>query len=58
MKDDLKGWLQQWKMTSDQAGTELCPACLTQLPQLRGDITNQILKLCYVTTMSKPGQLI
>ena len=61
MEDDLKGRVSQWKMTSDQAsqaGTELGQACFTQLPQLRGDITKQILKLCYVTTMSKPGKLI
>ena len=61
MEDDLQGRLLQWKMTSDQAsqaGTELGPACFTQLPQTRGYIIKQILKLCYVTTMSKPGQLI
>ena len=61
MEDELKKRLPQWKMTSDQAsqaGTELGPACFTQLPQLRGYITKQILKHCYVTTMSKPGQLI
>ena len=61
VEDELKGRLPQWKMTADQAsqaGTELGPACFTQLPQLRGDITEQKLKLCCFTTMSKLGQLI
>ena len=48
MEDDLQGGLPQWKITSDQAGTELDPACFTQLPQVqvRGYISKQILKLC------------
>ena len=61
MDDNLKERLPQWKMTSDQvsqAGTEFGPTCVTHLPKLRGDINKQIFKLCYVTSMSKPGQLI
>ena len=55
MEDNIKGRLPQWKMTSDQAsqaGTELGPLFYTITT------TKQILKLWYVTTMSKQGQLI
>ena len=61
MEYNLKERLPQCKMTSDQvsqAGTEFGQASFTHLTQLRGDINEKIFKLCYVTTMSKPDQLI